>query len=143
MWEHFGFIYEVFSNSDKFCVGKPSYGKFAKFLGVSVGKVQGWREAKQWPKAQDLKLLHNKLGLSYEWLVSGEGEPFAQKTVQEAAITSDPLLARLEAVEKMMVRNGASPQEVREALRVVMGMSMQGESKPESKPDTLALEKTA
>lgn len=47
----------------------------SRYLGISSGKTQKW-EAGQWPSAEDLSKLHDKLGLSYRWLVTGIGEPF-------------------------------------------------------------------
>lgn len=47
---------------------------FARFLGASQGKVKAWAGG-QWPLASDLAVLAEKLGFSYQWLVTGEGEP--------------------------------------------------------------------
>ena len=48
---------------------------FAKFLGVSQGKMQQWEKG-QFPKADDLKRFVELLGFNAHWLLTGEGDPF-------------------------------------------------------------------
>ena len=76
MWEHFEFVYKIFLGSSHSIKFGQTYKGFAAFLGMSNGKIQKWRELRQWPKAHDLKILHEKLGFTYGWLVTGEGAPF-------------------------------------------------------------------
>lgn len=54
---------------------RVSKAAFAKFLETSPGKLQNW-EMGSLPQQDDLQLLHHTFGLSYRWLVTGEGEPF-------------------------------------------------------------------
>lgn len=88
MWKHFDFVYQTFLNSNDSARGAKSYSAFARYLNLSLGKVQKWRESKQWPKAPDLAVLHDKLGFSYRWLVTGEGDPFNSHA---EAIASTPV----------------------------------------------------
>lgn len=44
------------------------------FLGVSSGKGDAWKKG-QWPSADDLDTIAARLGFSYRWLVTGEGDP--------------------------------------------------------------------
>ncbi|MCX4310703.1 MAG: hypothetical protein OSJ28_10525 [Desulfovibrio sp.] len=56
----------------------------AKFLGHEHdGKVTAWKKG-QWPSAEDITIIHDKLGFNYRWLLLGEGEPLAKDpTAQE------------------------------------------------------------
>lgn len=69
-------IYDYFlKHPDSSTLG-TSRRAFAKWLDVSTGKAQAWEDKGQWPSAEDLETLHKKMGFSYRWLVTGEGEPF-------------------------------------------------------------------
>ena len=48
--------------------------EMARFLGVSQGKMQAWQRG-QWPHAEDLATIAERLGFPYRWLVTGEGDP--------------------------------------------------------------------
>ncbi len=54
---------------------KPTNRGFCDFLGITTGKVQNWSKG-QWPSAEDLETIHDMLGFSYRWLVTGNGDPF-------------------------------------------------------------------
>lgn len=54
---------------------KPSVRGFCAFLNISMGKRNKWALG-QWPSAEDMETLHDKLGFSYRWLITGEGDPF-------------------------------------------------------------------
>lgn len=43
-------------------------------MNISTGKGDAWRQG-QWPSAEDLAAIAEKLGFSYRWLVTGEGDP--------------------------------------------------------------------
>ena len=62
---------------------KPTNRGFCDFLGITTGKLQNWSKG-QWPSAEDLETIHDMLGFSYRWLVTGNGEPF-----EEAPATPD------------------------------------------------------
>ena len=47
---------------------KATNKTFCDFLNISTGKLQKWSKG-QWPSAEDLETIHDKLGFSYSWLV--------------------------------------------------------------------------
>jgi len=75
MKQDFSKLFEIIK--DKFILnhgGKDSLPALADFLGHShKGKVTAWSKG-QWPSAQDCWLLHIKMGLDIEWLLTGEGD---------------------------------------------------------------------
>jgi len=78
--QQFDIIYKKFANNAVEAGQPNSKLAFARFLGVSQGKMQAWEKG-QIPKAEDLKMLHDKMGLSYHWLITGEGEPFEEESI--------------------------------------------------------------
>ncbi len=74
--------------------GATSKLALSRFLGVSQGCMQAW-ERGQLPSAKDMLTMHKKLGFSYSWLISGEGEPFAEQGSEEE------VAALQEKIEKM------------------------------------------
>ncbi len=77
MSRDFSQLFEIIRN--KFIqgqAGKPITMKaFAQFLGHEHdGKINAWRKG-QWPSAEDIAILHDKLGFNYRWLLTGEGTP--------------------------------------------------------------------
>lgn len=76
---YFKTLYKIFLDTIPQPLGGKSLTAFTNYLGLSRGKVDAWK-AGQRPKAEDLRLLHDKLGLSYRWLVTGEGDPFEELT---------------------------------------------------------------
>lgn len=54
---------------------KPSKLAFSRFVGVTQGAMQKWEKGTI-PSATVLKTIHDKLGFSYDWLITGEGEMF-------------------------------------------------------------------
>lgn len=66
-------IFEVFMSLE----GEEAYQArglqgFAEFLGVKRGKVYAWKGGR-FPAAEDLAILHKKLGISCEWLITQKG----------------------------------------------------------------------
>lgn len=59
---------------------KATNKTFCGFLNISTGKLQKWSKG-QWPSAEDLETIHDKLGFSYSWLVTGEGDPFEESFI--------------------------------------------------------------
>ena len=59
---------------------KATNKTFCDFLNISTGKLQEWSKG-QWPSAEDLETIHDKLGFSYSWLVTGEGDPFEESFI--------------------------------------------------------------
>lgn len=72
--DRFEIIYQIFSAGAEGKGYRVSKLAMAKYLGITQGKMQSW-ESGQVPKPDDLELLHNKFGLSYEWLLTGKGKP--------------------------------------------------------------------
>lgn len=72
--QQFETIYKIFLERSAKDGNRPSKSALAKFLGVSNGKLQKW-ESGQVPLPDDLEMLHHTFGLSYAWLITGEGEP--------------------------------------------------------------------
>lgn len=54
---------------------KPNRTAFARHIGVSQGCMQKWEKGQR-PTASHMKLIHDKLGFAYDWLITGEGEMF-------------------------------------------------------------------
>lgn len=71
----FEFIYETFADTAKKNGWRISKLGLAKYLGISQGRMQKW-ESGQIPRPDDLCILHENFGFSYEWLLTGRGEPF-------------------------------------------------------------------
>ena len=107
MNQNFSHLYEVMCNLFYATPHAATFGRtklgLARFLGMSQGKTQSWEKG-QWPKAEDLRVLHQKMGFSYRWLVTGEGDPFddeLQPYLPESASESEPLTdKRTEALER-------------------------------------------
>lgn len=79
---------------------KPNVRGFCDFLEISAGKRQKWSLG-QWPSAEDLEKLHDRLGFSYRWLITGEGEPFEEKgSLPEEGARVHALEARLQELEQ-------------------------------------------
>lgn len=57
--------------------GKFSAVAAERFLGVTPKKWNAWAKGQR-PSAGDLECIGRKLGLASEWLLYGEGEPFAE-----------------------------------------------------------------
>lgn len=71
--ELFELIYKKFIENYS---GKiASLGAFATYLGhTHNGKVNAWKKG-QWPSAEDIAVIHDKLGFDFRWLLTGEGNP--------------------------------------------------------------------
>ena len=69
---------------------KANISGFCHFLNISAGKRQKWSMG-QWPSAEDLAVIHDKLGFSYRWLVTGEGNPLddVEETVSATQQSDD------------------------------------------------------
>lgn len=83
---------------------------FARFLNhAHDGKVNAWRKG-QWPSADDIVAIHDKLGFSYRWLLNGEGEPLE---------SSDTCLAVRDHVAALESRVEALENEKAESDRLI------------------------
>lgn len=115
-------VYNYFCSVADSKGSKPTVRGFCSFLGISAGKRQKWSQG-QWPSAEDLEVLHDKLGFSYRWLITGEGDPFEEGgTLPEADTTRRKEEAtRLRAEDRLAElerRNAELEAELREADRV-------------------------
>lgn len=132
--EKYEIVYKNFCKINYLKEKTPTIRGFCNFLGISLGKRQKW-ELGQWPSADDLHTLHEKMGFTYQWLITGEGEPFDTPAIQAALpaqqeIDVQTLLARLEAVEKKLegvkTDEGESPLAGTRAGDVVRGVQQGG-----------------
>lgn len=85
--QHFEIVYKKFYTSMLGHGAAPnaiSQRTLATFLHVSNGKVDAWKRG-QWPSAEDLAVIAEKLGFSYRWLVTGQGAP-EEEGVQKDAV---------------------------------------------------------
>ncbi len=71
----FEIIYQKYADWGKNNGFKPSKLAFSRFLGVFQATMQRWEKGKV-PNPKELKIIHDKLGFAYDWLISGEGEMF-------------------------------------------------------------------
>lgn len=90
--QQFEIIYEKFSCWAKSDNRPSSKLAFSRYLDVSQGRMQKW-EAGQIPRPADLKTIHDKLGFSYSWLITGEGEPCAEEAVALPSNSSDEVVS--------------------------------------------------
>lgn len=92
-------VYEHFRSLADSKGFKANVRGFCDFLEISAGKRQKWSLG-QWPSAEDLEKLHDRLGFSYRWLITGEGEPFEEgRSRLEAGIAKKEEEARVQALE--------------------------------------------
>ena len=70
----------------------------ARYLGITQGKMIAWKDG-QWPAAADLAVIAERLGFSYRWLVTGEGDPHADEPSEKDAGQSQADAARIAALE--------------------------------------------
>ena len=57
--------------------------KLGKFAGVSKSAVSQWERGISEPERDSLLQLHNRLGISPEWIMRGKGYPDARENVPE------------------------------------------------------------
>lgn len=83
---------------------KPSKLAFSRYIGISQGAMQKWEKG-QLPSASHIKIIHDKLGFSYDWLITGQGEMFdkSQERLKELEAENIQLKQQL-AIEKMAAK---------------------------------------
>ncbi|MGE4539056.1 MAG: LexA family transcriptional regulator [Desulfovibrio sp.] len=69
--------------------GRTKIG-LARCLGLTQGKTQKWEKG-QWPSADDLAVIAEKLECDYRWLVTGEGDPFSPQPHQRLRPPARPV----------------------------------------------------
>lgn len=77
---------------------RPNETALGRYIGVSKTTVQRWKGG-QVPAAKDIKTIHDKLGFSYDWLITGEGEMF-DTTARELAAKDEALVAKDQVIEE-------------------------------------------
>lgn len=90
--QRFEIIYKKFSGWAKSDNRPYSKLAFSRYLDISQGRMQKW-EAGQIPRPADLKIIHDKLGFSYSWLITGEGEPCVEVTTGLPSASSDEVVS--------------------------------------------------
>lgn len=93
--QQYNIIYNIFKKSELSKSLKGSKLELARLLGVSQGKTQHWEKG-QWPAADDLITIHAKLGCSYRWLVTGEGDPFEEESPKQSVSEQQIRIIELE-----------------------------------------------
>lgn len=107
--QRFEIIYKKFASWGILNGFKPSKLAFSRFLGVAQSTMQRWEYQGSIPAGKDLKTIHDKLGFSYDWLISGEGEMF--DSTEQALDKMRDRVAELEKelmLEKLKDTSGGS-----------------------------------
>lgn len=93
----------------------------AEAAGISKQAVSGYLNSGRQPTASVLADWGQEFGLNIDWLVLGRGDMLTSTPpTPDMVDEQDPVLRRLQTVEAMMLRHGASPEEVRDALRMAL-----------------------
>ena len=71
----------------------------SRFLNVSQGCMQNWERGKI-PQPDDLIAMHEKLGFSFDWLLTGKGEPSEENRDVDIA----GLQAEIEALRRELAQ---------------------------------------
>lgn len=118
----FEIIYEKYSDIAISMGSNPSVLGFSKFLGLkNDGKVKAWKKG-QWPSAEDLASMHEKLGFSYRWLVTGKGDPFDGGNAETHELPSQEEYETLKGKITELERENA---ELRSRLNIEAGENWQ------------------
>ena len=86
----------------KYIRGSLTQPEFGKKLGVGRNNVYTWESNKNTPSAETLLLIYKEYGVNINWLLSGEGEPYIEKSKRSIVVGSKYLKmeTRLSALEK-------------------------------------------
>ena len=87
--QYFEIIYKNFKLKAASLGTKATNRGFCELLSVTRGKLQKWKLG-QWPSAEDIAAIHDNLGFSYEWLLTGEGDMFTSSAPSVSAESSTP-----------------------------------------------------
>jgi len=94
--------------------------ELAQIGGVSKATFSGYVAGSRLPRADTIANWVRGVNLNANWLLTGDGEILLTGSRAELASDPDPVVRRLQTVEAMMLRHGASPEEVRDALRMAL-----------------------
>lgn len=86
--ERFEIVYKKYCEQTEQLGIRPNETALARYLGVSKTTVQRWKSG-QVPASKDVKTIHDKLAFSYDWLISGEGEPMDTNQEKIAALEEE------------------------------------------------------
>ena len=86
----------------KYIRGALTQPEFGKKLGVGRNNVYIWESNKNTPLAEILLQIYKEYGVNINWLLSGEGEPYINKSKRSIVLGSRYLKmeTRLSALEK-------------------------------------------
>lgn len=128
--QRFEFIYLCYSRLVEETGSKPSESGLARFLGVPQPNVNRWKKY-QFPDPVSLKLIHDKLGFAYDWLISGEGEMMDSKDERIAELedevaklkqqAKDERIAELEDEVSRLKRQVAEASQARDGMGKAVG----------------------
>lgn len=85
--------------------GELTQKEFAKKLGVSLGAVQYWEANEQIPKGDILLKFRNHFNIDLNWLLTGQGEPFAERERDKAGYQAIQSSNIIELQHLDLVRN--------------------------------------
>lgn len=84
---YFDIIFDAFMRSNAPGEDKArGIAGMATFLGLKRGKIMTWK-AGNMPSHEDLGILHKKLGLSCQWLITQDGDPYQANFKREVPLT--------------------------------------------------------
>lgn len=89
----------------------------AERLGVEEARVEGWEADADEPRANRLQMMAGVLGVSLQWLMTGQGEPPAPAPEGDVA----PILAEMRAVRGDMTRAAERLGLLERRLRAALG----------------------
>lgn len=86
-------VYRKYSEIVARTGARCSESGLARFLDVSQTTSQRWKNG-QIPDPISLKMIHDKLGFSYDWLIAGEGEVFDATVKSDLQLKNEPSLGK-------------------------------------------------
>ena len=103
--QRFEIIYQKFAEFGIQNGFKPSKLAFSRYLGVTQGAMQKW-ERGTIPSAKVVKTIHDKLGFSFNWRISGEGEMMDTAAERLAALEDEVSSLKRQVAEASQARDG-------------------------------------
>ncbi len=87
--------------------GALTQPEFGKKLGVGRNNVYIWETNKNMPMAETLLRIYKEYGVNINWLLSGEGEPYINKSKRSIVVGSRHLKieTRLSSLEKRVFKS--------------------------------------
>jgi transcriptional regulator with XRE-family HTH domain len=79
-----------------------SQEKFAITLGVSPGNVSSWESKNVLPGAIALKSMHEKLGYSVDWILTGKGLQDSPEQIKSKTIPDQDLEKMIAVLRRLM-----------------------------------------